>query len=507
MKKIFTVLLFLAAHKMAMAQNVGIGTTTPSARLHVADSSVLFSAIGLANPTPGNPPIQGSGRRMMWYADKAAFRAGYINSNNWDKVNIGIYSFATGNNTTASGNYSTAMGFNTTASGLSSIAMGHNTTASEAYSTAIGYTTIASGFSTTAMGYETTANGNYSTSMGKYTDATGYASIAMGDSSLASGTISFASGFGTSASGSYSTAMGRFTTASGDYSTAIGSSTNASGSRSTALGAFTTASGIISTAIGSSTTASGTYSTAIGSSTTASGGSSTAIGSSTAASGFSSTAMGYLTIASGFSSTAMGDNTTASGDFTTAMGRYVSTNNQNGSFVIGDNSTTTVMNSANANNFRARFAGGYKLFTSANLSTGCTLFAGDNAWTTGSNVHSKENFAAINGEDFLKKIAGFNLTSWNYKTQSPATFRHYGPMAQDFHAAFGKDEYGSIGNDTTINSADFAGVSFVAIQALEKRTQKIEQLEKENADLKKMLLQLKKEVDALTGTKKKIYKQ
>jgi hypothetical protein len=43
-------------------------------------------------------------------------------------------------------------------------------------------------------------------------------------------------------------------------------------------------------------------------------------------------------------------------------------------------------------------------------------------------------------------------------------------MAQDFHAAFGTDKYGTIGNDTTINSADFAGVSFIAIQALEKRT-------------------------------------
>jgi hypothetical protein len=36
MKKIITVLLFIAAHKMAMAQNIGIGTTTPAEKLHVA---------------------------------------------------------------------------------------------------------------------------------------------------------------------------------------------------------------------------------------------------------------------------------------------------------------------------------------------------------------------------------------------------------------------------------------------------------------------------------------
>jgi Head domain of trimeric autotransporter adhesin/Chaperone of endosialidase len=405
MKKIIGLLLLLTIHQYLTAQNVGIGTTTPTARLHVADSSVLFSAIGLANTTPGNPPIQGSGRRMMWYADKAAFRAGYVNGNTWDKVNIGNYSFASGITTTASGDYSTAMGANTTASGVVSTAMGN----------------------------------------------------------------------GTTAIGNVSTAMGEATTASGQNSTAMGSGTIASDYSSTAMGVNTIASGLSSTAMGNNTTASGNV----------------------------STAMGQATTASGQNSTAMGENTTASGSNSTAMGRYVSTNNQNGSFVIGDNSTTTVMNSANANNFRARFAGGYKLFTSSNLSTGCTLFAGDNAWTTGSDVHSKENFAEINGEDFLKKIAGFHLTSWNYKTQNPSTFRHYGPMAQDFYAAFGKDVYGTIGNDTTINSADFAGVSFIAIQALEKRTQKIEALEKQNTELKEMILLLRKEMNELKKQNKK----
>ena len=368
-------LFFIVQSSQLTAQNVGIGTSTPSARLHVADSSVVFSANGGLPGNPGNPPIQGSGRRMMWYADKAAFRAGFVDGNHWDKVNIGNYSFATG------------------------------------------YSTTASGFRSTAIG---------------------------------SGTI---------ASGGYTTAMGTGTTASGDASTAMGSFTIAIGNYSTAMGSYTTASG-----------------------------------------GFS-TAMGYYSTASGLVSTAMGSFLTASGQYSTAMGNYVSTNNQEGSFVIGDNSTNTVLTSANANNFRARFAGGYKLYTSANLSTGCTLFAGDNAWTTGSDVHSKENFAEINGEEFLKKISNFNLTSWNYKTQDPKTFRHYGPMAQDFYAAFGKDKYGTIGNDTTINSADFAGVSFIAIQALEKRT---ELLQKENEELKKILLQLRKEVDVLQGIKKEI---
>lgn len=72
MKK-FTGMLMLFASLTANAQ-VGIGTTTPLARLHVTDSSVLFSVAGDIPTTPGNPPICGPGRRMMWYPDKSAFR-------------------------------------------------------------------------------------------------------------------------------------------------------------------------------------------------------------------------------------------------------------------------------------------------------------------------------------------------------------------------------------------------------------------------------------------------
>ena len=60
-----------------------------------------------------------------------------------------------------------------------------------------------------------------------------------------------------------------------------------------------------------------------------------------------------------------------------------------------------------------------------------------------------------------------------------------------------QDEFGTIGCDTLINQHDFLGVSLIAIQALEKRTQKIEKLEKENNELKNMLLQLRNEVDEL----------
>ena len=77
----------------------------------------------------------------------------------------------------------------------------------------------------------------------------------------------------------------------------------------------------------------------------------------------------------------------------------------------------------------------------------------------------------------LGKIRGFELSSWNFIGHDPKEFRHYGPMAQDFFAAFGQDGVGQIGSETTINSGDLAGILMVAVQALEKRTAELKQKE------------------------------
>lgn len=110
-----------------------------------------------------------------------------------------------------------------------------------------------------------------------------------------------------------------------------------------------------------------------------------------------------------------------------------------------------------------------------------TAGAGANAWSTISDSTKKEKLVPVNGEEVLEKIGKFRLNTWNYKGQDPKVFRHYGPMAQDFYHAFGKDALGSIGCDTLINQADFDGVNFTAIQALVKRT---DELRKNNDELR-----------------------
>lgn len=196
MKILFLVAVLCCQMLFSYSQtgNVGIGTTTPKARLHVTDSNVVFSAADPLLALPGNTPVTGAGARMMWYPGKAAFRTGFIDGTQWDKNNIGFYSFASGYSSTANNLYSTALGRNTLASGTSATALGYFTTASGsnssalgAYSqatgneaTAINSNTIASGFAATAMGFATLAKGDYSVSMGNQTNSRSANSLVIG---------------------------------------------------------------------------------------------------------------------------------------------------------------------------------------------------------------------------------------------------------------------------------------------------------------------------------------
>ncbi len=129
-----------------------------------------FIARGTFNTGAGAIPATGAGTRMMFYPNKAAFRAGNVTGTQWDDANVGSFSTAIGRDTTASGDYSTALGL--------------DTTASSDHSTALGYSTTASGSISTAMGYVTKASGDYSTAMGSFASTNGMAgSFVYGDNS------------------------------------------------------------------------------------------------------------------------------------------------------------------------------------------------------------------------------------------------------------------------------------------------------------------------------------
>gem|GEM_PF-477761 len=227
--------------------NVGIGVTSPNAKLHVVGNNGVLAEGSFGS---GLIPTTGLGTRMMWYPGQAAFRAGYVDGVNWDADSTGTYSFAGGYDTKALGNSSTAFGREAAATGFSSTSLGQQTTASGFVSTALGNGSTASGDISTALGFQTNATGGFSTAIGDRNLASGEVSLAMGTQTTASGINSVAIGDSTTASGYGSTALGFQTTASGNIGTTFGDRTAATGEVTTALGAFTTAQAYLSVVLG-----------------------------------------------------------------------------------------------------------------------------------------------------------------------------------------------------------------------------------------------------------------
>jgi len=95
-----------------------------------------------------------------------------------------------------------------------------------------------------------------------------------------------------------------------------------------------------------------------------------------------------------------------------------------------------------------------------------------------SDVNMKRDFASVDPDVILERLATLPIGKWSYLTESSRE-KHIGPMAQDFMATFG---VGS--SDRTILQVDADGVAFAAIQALNSR---LKLLEARNARLEQQL--------------------
>ena len=110
-----------------------------------------------------------------------------------------------------------------------------------------------------------------------------------------------------------------------------------------------------------------------------------------------------------------------------------------------------------------------------------------------SDRNAKENFTPIDPVAALSRVISLPVTEWNYKNEGAET-KHIGPVAQDFHAAFGLNG----GDDKHISSVDEGGVALAAIQGLNEKLQADNaSLRQENDLLAKRLDTLEAEVKAL----------
>ena len=194
-----------------------------------------------------------------------------------------------------------------------------------------------------------------------------------------------------------------------------------------------------------------------------------------------STAIGYTTIADGTGAVALGYRAAACNDYGVAIGQRASTSSaptitescagtaHAGAITIADASTTNHIGAAANNQFTVRAAGGYRLFTNATATTGLSLSAGGSTWNVISDRNAKYGIEPVDEQDILRRLMTLPLSTFLYKDGDGR--RYLGPMAQDFHGAFGLGT-----DDTRIAMNDIDGVSLASLKALGAQVQSLQQI-------------------------------
>ena len=128
--------------------------------------------------------------------------------------------------------------------------------------------------------------------------------------------------------------------------------------------------------------------------------------------------------------------------------------------------------------------------------------------TPNSDRNAKTGFAPVDAAVVLDKVVRLPIQQWRFKTE-PDDVKHFGPMAQDFRAAFGLGEI-----PTAIATVDADGVALAAIQGLNQKVEvgsqssevrsqrsenRIQKLERENAELKQRLEKLERMMNHQSG--------
>ena len=112
-------------------------------------------------------------------------------------------------------------------------------------------------------------------------------------------------------------------------------------------------------------------------------------------------------------------------------------------------------------------AGAELLLSTANDPSGTLRILGPVSATSfdvSSSRDFKQGFEAVSPSEVLAGVAALPISRWTYK-DDPNAITHIGPMAEDFHAAFGG------AGDKAISLTDASGVALAAIQGLHQQLQ------------------------------------
>ena len=307
-----------------------------------------------------------------------------------------------------------------------------------------------------------TVGGGYNNTASQY-----YATVGGGDNNTASADHStVGGGLNNTASGSIGTVGGgQGNTASGTRSTVGGGGGNTAGNFHATVGG------------GVNNVASGFYSTVDGGDTNVANGTYSAVGG-----GSNNTAGGYASTVPG------GDLNVADGAYSVAMGRRAKSV-ADGQFHFADGNDFEFA-SFTPNAFRVRATGGVRFAVGIDgagaITWSCLLVTGG-GWGCSSDRNLKQDLQRLDGGAVLDKLAAMPVYAWSPKGNN-AQLRHYGPMAQDFHAAFGLGD-----DDKMIGFQDADGVALAAIQGLNAKLEaSLATKDAEVAALKQELAELRR---------------
>jgi len=138
-------------------------------------------------------PASGAGTRFLWHPCRGSIRFGRVPTaqTTWDDANMDDFTFAGGNQVTASGYGAFSFGDQVTVSSTVGVGFGSAVTVSGTAGFSAGASNVCSGFACTAIGYTTRAAGQGSVALGYRTEAAADYSVALGyrASTCSTGTV------------------------------------------------------------------------------------------------------------------------------------------------------------------------------------------------------------------------------------------------------------------------------------------------------------------------------
>jgi hypothetical protein len=294
-------------------------------------------------------PDSGAGTRLMWIQERSAFRAGTVSGNQWNMLNIGAFSFATGFDNLAIGSTSTAFGALNQVSGNQGFVGGLNNILSGNQSFVFGAANLSEGSSSVTLGNSNkiSFSGTNTIVIGQNNDAQSTNNFLIGKNNKGKNDLEFAFGFNNDVSAFQAFSIGSLNENAGSQSFNFGESNTTFIERAMNIGFNNNSKGIRALAIGNQNSPKGDKHIALGSGNKGDGVQSISMGTSSKSNSDFSISGGLAIVNNSFGSVMLGIyNDTLSKNLSSKIPSKTEFVAEDPLFVVGNGSKETARSNA-----------------------------------------------------------------------------------------------------------------------------------------------------------------